>query len=110
VQSIFTILFLARREDCPESYCHDPGVGVTPQGKNFNLDYIFWTMGDRMLIFHIYISWRDLSFCTKTFDLVTFILNFDLVLKNFNLSYIFWNKYIRAFILKIWMHYEDTFF
>jgi hypothetical protein len=33
--------FLARRDDCPESYCHDPGVGggvgVTPQGKTFNL-------------------------------------------------------------------------
>jgi hypothetical protein len=36
-------LFLALRYDCPESYCHDPGVGVgvTPQGKNFNLGYIF---------------------------------------------------------------------
>jgi hypothetical protein len=35
--------FLARQDDCPESYCHDPcvGVGVTPQGKNFNLGYIF---------------------------------------------------------------------
>jgi hypothetical protein len=34
---------LARRDDCPESYRHDPGVGVsvTPQGKNFNLGYIF---------------------------------------------------------------------
>jgi hypothetical protein len=38
-----TFFFLAHREDCPESYCHDPGVGVgvTPQGKNFNLGYIF---------------------------------------------------------------------
>jgi hypothetical protein len=35
--------FLARQDNCPESYCHDPGVGVgvTPQGKNFNLGYIF---------------------------------------------------------------------
>jgi hypothetical protein len=33
--------FLARQDDCPESYCHDPGVGVTPHGKNFNLGYIF---------------------------------------------------------------------
>jgi hypothetical protein len=36
---------LARRDNCPESYCHDPGVsvgvGITPQGKNFNLGYIF---------------------------------------------------------------------
>jgi hypothetical protein len=38
-------IFLACRDDCPESYYHDPGVGVsvgvTPQGKNFNLGYIF---------------------------------------------------------------------
>jgi hypothetical protein len=37
--------FLARWDDCPESYCHDPGVdvgvSVTPQGENFNLGYIF---------------------------------------------------------------------
>jgi hypothetical protein len=40
---LFLTNFLARRDDCPESYCHDPGVGVgvTPQGKNFNLGYIF---------------------------------------------------------------------
>jgi hypothetical protein len=37
----FFFFFLARRVDCPESYCHDPGVGVTPQGKDFNLGYIF---------------------------------------------------------------------
>jgi hypothetical protein len=35
--------FLARQDNCLESYCHDPSVsiGVTPQGKNFNLGYIF---------------------------------------------------------------------
>jgi hypothetical protein len=33
--------FLARWDDCPESYCHDSGVGVAPQGKKFNLGYIF---------------------------------------------------------------------
>jgi hypothetical protein len=34
--------FLSRRDDCPERYCHDPGVGVSiaPQGKYFNLGYI----------------------------------------------------------------------
>jgi hypothetical protein len=36
---------LAHRDDSPESYCHDTGVGVgvsvTPQGKKFNLGYIF---------------------------------------------------------------------
>jgi hypothetical protein len=37
------MLFLARRDECPESYCHNSGVGVdisvgvTPQGKNFNI-------------------------------------------------------------------------
>jgi hypothetical protein len=31
---------------------------------------------------------RDLSFGTKTFDFLTLILNFDLVLKNWNLDYI----------------------
>jgi hypothetical protein len=48
-------LLLARRDNCPESYCHDSSVsvGVTPQGKNFNLGYIFWTIRDRILIFHI---------------------------------------------------------
>jgi hypothetical protein len=42
-KKIFKTPFLACRDDCPESYCHDPGggVGVTPQGKNFNLGYIF---------------------------------------------------------------------
>jgi hypothetical protein len=36
-------LLLSFKQDCPESYCHDPGVGVgvTPQGKSFNLGYIF---------------------------------------------------------------------
>jgi hypothetical protein len=35
--------FLARQDYCLESYCHDPGVGVsvTPQGKKYNLGYIF---------------------------------------------------------------------
>jgi hypothetical protein len=35
--------YLARRDKCLESYSHNPdiSVGVTPQGKNFNLGYIF---------------------------------------------------------------------
>jgi hypothetical protein len=45
--------FLARRDNCPKSYCHDPGVGVSLQGKNFNLGYIFLTIRDRMLILYI---------------------------------------------------------
>jgi hypothetical protein len=56
----------------------------------------------------------DISFGTKTFDLVTLTLNFDLVLKktliqNFNLDYIFWTKRVTALILGIHMHYEETF-
>jgi hypothetical protein len=35
-------VFLARRDDCSESYCHDPSIGATPQGKNFNLGYNFF--------------------------------------------------------------------
>jgi hypothetical protein len=48
-------VFLARRDNCPNNYCHDlgVGVGVAHQGKNFNQGYIFWTIKDRMLIFHI---------------------------------------------------------
>jgi hypothetical protein len=50
--------------------------------KNLNLGYIFlnqmfWGFGK----WDIDAWWRDLSFGTKTFDLVT--LNFDLVLKSF---------------------------
>jgi hypothetical protein len=35
-------------------------------------------------------------FGTKSFDLVTLILNFGLVLKNFNLDYIFWTKCVKS--------------
>ena len=58
--------------------------------KNFNMGYIFWTMGDRVLIDTLYINgpWKELSFGTKTLDYVTLILNFDLLLEN-NLDYIF---------------------
>jgi hypothetical protein len=90
------LLFLAHRDNCPESYCHDPGVGVTPQGKNFNLSYIFWTIRDAD-ISHIDTSWRDLSFYTKTFDLMTCILNFGLVLKNFN-----WTISFEPYALELW--------
>jgi hypothetical protein len=40
---LFFSFFLACRDDCPESYCHDPGVSVsvTPQGKYFYWGYIF---------------------------------------------------------------------
>ena len=40
--------FLARRDDCPESYCRTPGVGVSVlvflhKNFNFNLAYNSWT-------------------------------------------------------------------
>jgi hypothetical protein len=62
--------------------------------KNFNLGYIF-----EPNVLDIDALWRDLSFGTKTFDLVTF--NFDLVLKNFNLRYIFWTMGDRILIIHI---------
>ena len=35
---LFLIFFLARRDECPESYCRTPGVGVRVRvHKNFNL-------------------------------------------------------------------------
>jgi hypothetical protein len=49
---------------------------------------------------HVDALWRDLFYGTTTYDFVTFILNFDLVLKNTNLGYIFWTKCTRALILK----------
>ena len=36
------MVFLARRDECPESYCRTPGVGVgvgVRVHKNFNLAY-----------------------------------------------------------------------
>jgi hypothetical protein len=51
--------------------------------------------------------WRDLSFGTKTVDIVTLILNlwlilnFDPVLKNINLGYIFGTRCVGALILEI---------
>jgi hypothetical protein len=47
--------FLACRDECPESYCHGPGVGVSiiPQEKNFNLGYIFCTKCVKALVFEI---------------------------------------------------------
>ena len=56
--------FLARRDECPESYCRTPGVGVgvgVRVYKNFNLAYNSWTTIDRAFIFHMCIP------CDKTF-------------------------------------------
>ena len=58
--------FLARRDECPESYCHPPGVGVgvgvcVRVHKNFNLAYNFLTNTDWAFIFHMCIP------CGKTF-------------------------------------------
>ena len=54
------ITFLARRDECPESYCRTPGVGVVH--KNFNL--ASWTTIGRAFIFHMCIP------CDKTFPWV----------------------------------------
>ena len=51
---------LARRDECPESYCRTPSVGVRVH-KNFNLAYISWTTIGRAFIFHMCIP------CDKTF-------------------------------------------
>ena len=58
------ISFLARRDECPESYCRTPGVGVGVRvrvHKNFNLAYNSWTTIGRAFIFHMCIP------CDKTF-------------------------------------------
>ena len=61
--------FLARRDECPESYCRTPGVGVgvgvgVRVYKNFNLAYNSWTTIGRGFIFHMCIP------CDKTFPWV----------------------------------------
>ena len=61
--------FLARRDECPESYCRTPGVGVgvgvgVRVYKNFNLAYNSWTTIGRVFIFHMCIP------CDKTFPWV----------------------------------------
>jgi hypothetical protein len=72
--------------------------------ENFNLIYIFWSNCELCYGFDTWdvdAFWRDLSFSTQMFDLVTLILNFDLILKNFNLGYIFWSKWDGTLLLKI---------
>ena len=69
VASIFTrtCRLLARRDECPESYCRTPGVGVGVHvrvHKNFNLAYNSWTTIGRAFIFHMCIP------CDKTFSWV----------------------------------------
>ena len=62
-------IFLARRDECPESYCRTPGVGVgvgvgVRVYKNFNLAHNSWTALGRAFIFHMCIP------CDKTFPWV----------------------------------------
>ena len=73
--NIQKITFLARRDECLESYCRTPGVGVgvgvdvgVRVYKNFNLAYNSWTTIDRAFIFHMCIP------CDKTFPWVPKIL------------------------------------
>ena len=56
----YELPFLARLDECPESYCRTPGVGVHVY-KNFNLAYNSWTTIGRAFIFHMCIP------CDKTF-------------------------------------------
>jgi hypothetical protein len=58
----------------------------------FKIDFDTWDIDS---------LWRNLSFGTKTFDLVTVTLNFELVLKNFDLDYIFWTRCVRALIFEV---------
>ena len=63
-QQCFMNIFLARRDECPESYCRTPGVGVgvgVHMHKNFNLAYNSWTTIGRPFIFLMCIP------CDKTF-------------------------------------------
>ena len=53
------LTFLARRDECPESYCRTVSVH-----KNFNLAYNSWTTLGRAFIFHMCIP------CDKTFPRV----------------------------------------
>ena len=66
---LINIHFLARRDECPESYCRTPGVGVgvgvgVRVHKNFNLAYNSLTTIGRAFIFHMCIP------CDKTFPWV----------------------------------------
>ena len=63
------MLFLARQDECPESYCRTPSVGVGVHvHKNFNLAYNSWTTIGRAFIFHMCISYD------KTFPWVPKVL------------------------------------
>ena len=67
IRGIIYCFFLARRDECPESYCRTPGVGVgvgVRVHKNFNLAYNSWTTIGRAFIFHMCIP------CDKTFPWV----------------------------------------
>ena len=60
-----TLPTLARRDECPESYCHTVGVRIRVRmHKNFNLAYNSWTTIGRAFIFHMCIN------CDKTFQWV----------------------------------------
>ena len=74
-------VFLVHWDECPESYCRTPGVGVHVRvHKNFNLAYILWTtIGRAYIFFHAYSLWQDLSVGTKIFGIVTLTLKFDLL-------------------------------
>jgi hypothetical protein len=57
--------------------------------ENFNLQWLYLLIGRYwgFDISHDCSLWQDLSIGTKIFDLVTWTLMFDLLIKNFNLGY-----------------------
>ena len=77
--------FLAHWDECPESYCRTPGIGLgvgVGMHKNFNLAYNSWTTIGRAFIFHMCIPCdKTFAMGTKNFDLVTLTLKFDLLSK-----------------------------
>ena len=51
--SDFDVFFiLARQDECPESYCHTPCIGMLVH-QNFDLAYNSWTTIEIAFIFHM---------------------------------------------------------
>ena len=65
----------------------------------------------RALIFHMFVPYdKTFSMGTKLFDLLTLILNLDLLFKNFNISHNFWMARVRAFIFHMGIPYDKSFY
>ena len=114
VKVICLTLLLACRDECQESYCCSPGVGlgVGPQKlqpclllMNYSTCAFLMTRA-----FHGYQSFYAPSLKGPlVFDLVTLTLKFDLLLKNFNLGHSFLTRRVRLFILHMYIPCDKTF-